>query len=499
MATAALVDLSNYDSLLLQSTQGRSGTPDGNVYFDKVNGTIEFIPAQELAQLTYPVGHPGYSGGLPEDNPLDRDLGIKLEAVYTFENQERTTDEDLRKYDRWLKGSFKFAGAYSFVNSRKPATSADRNIIRGSGWTEYAIDGGIDRIYFGNKGLSNIEATSQPYYQLSVGGAPTDFAKAGQFDEAVQVYGSTANTPSDASAGDFDSRTYEAVSVRTFGYNYDRKETTTDLGIAELGPYSTGFAVNETPHLTTGNYNLSDVYGGSQIAPWTGMSLEKLANPQTETGFNESDGDFTWVLHNTNSGTLDECVAFLDALAQTDDDIDSGTLTTTNGKRVDTWYYYNAAGKVITKSGADSLGLFIENIPTADEQNVYFTDDAGNIKTRPFTVSIEADIGSIAKADPNAWYHCFFAADYNTSSAVTVNNASSNPIKGLASTANASNKIVDTFDYDGDTLGGPAGTDKDAIFLCEGDGGATQAKTLFTLSRNTTIAFTCAPTAETNV
>ena len=573
MATPVLIDLSNYDNLLVQSTQSRAGVPDGNIFFNKSSGLIEFIRADELANIDlhagadtglitidanasgtltlstgtwkdthgiYKVGaainiagfvdadingantiasvsgavltvadNTGWAteagGGneqvtsVSEANPLTAQDGIKFEAIYAFENQERGVDEDLRKYDRWTAGSFKFAGAYRFINSRKPSTAADRSAIRGSGWTEEASDGGIDRIYFGNVGLSNIEPASQPYYQLAVGGAPTDFAKAGQIDEAVQVFGSTGNVPSDTGAGDFDTRTYEAVSVRTFGNNYDRKETTTDLGIAELGPYSTGFALNESTHLTSGAYALADVYGGGQISPWTGMTLEKLAAPQVETGFNEADGNFTWVLNNTVPGGLYQCVAFLDALAQTDDDIDSGVITVTNGKRVGTWYSYDAQGRIVTDSPFDGEGLFLEQIPTADEQLVVFTDDAGGLKTRPFLVQMEATIGATAKADPLAWYHCFFAAAYNTAGALTVENASAVEIKGLASSADAQNKIIEPFDYDGDTIGGTAGTDKDAVFLCEGDGGAAQAKTLFTFTRQTTVAFTCAPGAETNV
>lgn len=493
MATAELIDLSNYDTLLVQSTDTRGGTPDGNVYFNTTSGTIEFITKQELAQVNL-------GSGL-EDNPLDETLGIKLEAVYAFENQERRTDETLRKFDRWLSGTFKFAGSYDFINSRKPSTTADREILRGSGWVEYAADDGVDRIYFGNKGLSNIEAASQPYYQLAVGGAPTNFAKVGQFDEAVQVYGDTGNTPTDASAGNFDTRTYEAVSIRTYGQNYDRKETTTDLGIAELGPYSTGFAVNESPHLTTvpATYPLVDVYGGAQVSPWTGMGLEELDTPQVEGGFNEADGSFTWVVNNTVPGDLDEVIAFLDALAQTDDDINDHAVNTTNGKRVGTWYSYNAQGQIVTDAPFASEGLFIENIPTADEQRVVFTDDAGGTKTRPFSVSVEATVGATAKADANAWYHSFFAAAYNSAGAVTVQDSSPADVKGLASSADGDNKIIFAFDYDGDTLGGTAGTDKDCVFLCEGDGGATQAKTLYTITRITTVAFSCAPTAESNV
>jgi hypothetical protein len=495
----AQIDLSNYASELYPSTAGRAGTPNGNVYFDKANGLIEFIGVGELATfIITDIAHPAYTNGTtPLANPLSVQDGLKFEAIYAFENQERAQDEDLRKYDRWTQGTFKFGGAYNFVNSKKPSTTADRSIIRGSGWNEVALDGGIDRIFFGNKGLSNIEPASQPYYQLSLGGAPVDFAKLGQIDEAVQVFGSTANTPTDAGAGNFDTRTYEAVSVRTFGNNYDRKATTTDLGIAELGGYSTGFALNESGHLTTGVYTLANVYT-TPIAPWTGMTLEKLSVAQIESGFNEASGNFSWVLNNTGLGSLNQCVAFLDALAQTDDDIDSGVETVTNGKRVNTWYYYNATGQIVTKSGADTLGLYIESIPIADEQKVVFTDDAANLKTRPFSVSIEANIGATAKADVNAWYHAFFAPLYNANGALTVLDAGAVAIKGLASTADGSNRIIEAFDYDGDTVGGPAGQNKDCVFLCEGDGGATQAKTLFTITRQTTVAFTCAPGVENN-
>lgn len=480
MATATLIDLSNYDILLVQSTQGRSGVPDGNVYFDKTNGKIEFIPAEELAQVDL-------GSGL-EDNPLTTQLGIKFEAIYAFENQERRIDESLRQYDRWTSGTFKFGGAYNFINGRVPSTTADISIIRGSGWNEIDASGVTQKIYFGNKGLSNIDDTSQPYFQLSEGGAPTDFAKPGQIDEAVLVYEN----------GVSDNRTYEAVSVRTFGNNYDRKETTTDLGIAELGGYSTGFALNESSHLTSGDYTLADVYGGSQISPWTGMTLEKLSTPLVVDEFAEDSGTFSWVLNNTENGSIYEMVAFLDALAQTDDDIDSGSETITNGKRVGTWYSYNPSGQILTKSGADDSGLYLYNVPVSDQQLVVFTDDNGDVKSYAFTVSVEANIGSTAKSDANAWYHSFFAADYNTASAITVQDSTATPVKGLASSANADNKIIFSFDYTGDTVGGTANTNKNCVFICEGDGGATQAKTLYTITETTTVSFACSPSAENN-
>jgi hypothetical protein len=335
---------------------------------------------------------------------------------------------------------------------------------------------------------------------------PVDYAKAGQIDEAVQVLGDTGNTPTDASAGDFDTRAYQVVSLRTFGFNYDRKETIADLGITELGPYSTGYALNESPHLTSGNYTIGDVYD-SPIAPWTGMTLEKLAAPQSESGFNEADGDFTWVLNNTAPGSLYECVAFLDALSQTDDDIDSGSESDTKGKRVGTWYSYTAEGLILTNSPFAGEGLFLEEIPTEDEQLVIFTDDADATKTRPFVVSLSITVGAIAVADALAWYHAFFLVgagaqagdDFNTATALTVENASSAPIKGNVLTDATGILILDTFDYDGDLIQGGGAINKDVVFLCEGDGGAAQAKTIFTISRITTVSATCAPGVESNV
>lgn len=489
----ALIDLSNYSTSLYQASSNTF--TDGNVYFDKVGGTIEFGNSTDHATLDLT----GHGGGATDPNPLSKQDGLKFEAIYAFENQERAADETLRAYDRWTSGSFKFGGAYNFINGRTPSADADRQLIRGSGWNEFGVDGLVDRIYFGNKGLSNIESASQPYYQLGTFTTAIDYAKVGQIDEAVLVFqdGGTDNTANP-----------EIVSIRTYGFNYDRKSTVDDLGIAELGGYSTGFAVNETPHLTTDastDHLFTNVWGvdadsvQTSSGAWLNMTLEKLAVAENRDEFAEAAGDFTWRLNNGDSSSLDECVAFLDAASTVTVDIDSGTVTVTIGKDVDTWYTYNAAGQVVTRSGADSLGLYIQNIPTADQQRVIFTDDVGATKSYQFLVSVEANVGATAKADANAWFHSYFATDYNTASATTVQDSSAAEVKGLASTADGANLIKFNFDYDGDTVGGTAGTNKNCIFLCEGDGGATQAKTLYTLTRSTTVSFTCAPGTETNV
>lgn len=517
--TPALIDLSNYDTHLVQSTAGRSGTPDGNVYFDTTNGRVELITAEESTNVTYPVGHTSYTDGLPEANPLTQQLGVKFEALYAFENQERRKDETLRKFDRYFKGTFKYGGAYELVNARKfddvdgsdtglannsAGDSDDRVKLRGSGWIERNVAGAIGRIYYGMASLGNIEDLSQPYYQLSAGGVPVDLAKDGPADEAIQVYGDIAV---DTNTTTFDTRTYMSMKIRTFGYNYDEK-LLADSGVSQMDGYASGFALGETPHLTSGNYTLADVYGGAQIAPWTNMGLEELDTPQTETGFTTADGDFTWVVNNTTPGNLDQVVAFLDALAQTDDDINDHATNVTNGKRVGTWYTYSADGKIQPRVGTGAVGegLFIEGLVGTDKNRVIFTDDAGDTKVYPSYSNVSVTVGADAVADTLAWFHAFFldgpaAADYNTAAALTVEDASDVEIKGTVNSSGfrVVNDIVFEFDWYGDIIGGPIETNKDCVFLCEGDGGVTQAKTVFTLTSAASITASCIPLVETNV
>jgi len=243
---------------------------------------------------------------------------------------------------------------------------------------------------------------------------------------------------------------------------------------------------------------------------WLNMTLEELDTPQVETGFNEADGSFTWVLNNPGGANLDECVAYLDAIATVDADINAHSTNTTFGKRVDTWYTYNAAGDILPRvgTGAAGEGLFLEGLTGPDKQRVVFTDDNGDTKTYPFFVTNYVTVGPNAVADVLAWFHCFFQTgpgagdDFGESGALTVQDSSATPVKGNVngSAFRSGNDIVFEFDYDGDTIGGTAGTNKWVVFECEGDGGVTAAKTIFQITNAAaTITASCVPSVETNV
>jgi hypothetical protein len=499
----SLIDHTNYSTTLKQSTTARGSTPNGNFYYDKANNEVQLIGVDELATVDF--------GGGAVTNPLNNTDGITMRAIYNFDNQERVTDETLRQFLRGTKGKYRFAGAFAFVNGVK-LDGTDRNKIRSSGWIEYADtqDGetDIDRIYHGVVSLVDVQAGTVPFSALVTAtdeatlqaATWADFVRTGDINEAVQVYGDTAY--GDAGAGDFDYTTRTlVVRVRSWGYN-PGETTSVATGIAEFSGFSAGYGVGETINPSNA-YDLADVYGGAKIAPWTGMTLEKLASPQLEDGFNQGDDkEFTWVLHNTGGGTVQQCAAYLDALSLQNSDIDSGAGTYT-GKKGRVWYSRNAAGKVVTSSiGGD--GLFIEGLSTAEKQNIIMTDDAAAELTYPYFPDVQITVGAAAIADANAWYHVYYAdgaagADFDTASAVTVNDSSGTPVKGNVATDQVAGKISFAYSYDTNTQAGlSAGVDKDIVVIVEGDGGAGQAITYATITRSAVVPITCAPSADTN-
>lgn len=497
-----LIDHTNYMTLLEESTAPRGSTPTGNVYFDVENNKIQLIGADELPFLDAPTN------SIP--NQLNNFDGITLRGLYNFENSRRRVNETLRKYERGTAGNFRFAGAFSFVNGVK-LDGTDRNKVRGSGWIEYANTGDgatdIDRIYHGVASLVDIQATTVPFYTLTTAtdeatlqsATWTNFVRLGDINEAVQVYGSTAYGDTGAGTFDYTTRTL-VVRVRSWGYNAG-ETTSIATGIAEFSGFSAGYGVGES--INPANiYSLADVYGGSAIAPFSTMTLEKLASPQTETGFNESDGNFTWVLNNPSGGTVQQCAAYLDALALQGTDIDAGTGSYI-GTKGRVWYTRNASGKVVTSS-IGGAGLFIEGLSTSEKQNVIMTDNSGATKTYPYFPEVQITVGAPAIADTNAWYQVFYAdgsagADFDTTSAVTVKNSSNVDVKGNVSANQVGGKISFAYAYDTNTQAGlSAGVDKNIVVVVEGDGGAAQAITYETITRSPVVAITCAPSADNN-
>jgi len=477
----------------MKVTLSASNTQDGTYEIESISADGLAITTVEVSLSTEAGSGDETLAGAATTNKLINLDGLRFEAAYAFENQERRADESLRKFNRFTAGTFKFGGAYEFVNGRTPVDDTARKLFRGSGWRELT-GSTVNQLWFGPKGLGAIEAASVPAFQSVQYGGSTPFTKLGNIDEAIQVFGDVTN-------GNFDNTlSSHYFSIRTYGKNYDRIDTSGTLGIAELGGYSSGAALNESDHLTTvpATYPLVDVYGGAQVAPWTGMTLEKLDSAQTETGFAGADGDFTWTLNNTGAGSLDECVAYLDAIAQADAVVTVGPTApvSLNGKDYDTWYEYTATGKVrpIT-GGGDGLGVFIEGLTGTDKLLVEFSDDADVVCVYPVFTPVTVELGQNAIDDTLSWFHMYLATGYNTAGATEYDDSVSTVVKGVGDNTSAfitgANTYVD-FEHDFTT-----DASVNVVFLCEGDGGVTQQKTAITLA-DTAVSASCVPSVENN-
>ena len=504
MAAPTRINLANFTTLLVESTQGRAGTPDGNVFFDYDARIIELIGLDELATVDLGSG--------PEANPLTNFEGIEALALKAFENDRRRVNEANRNRSLMIEAAFRLAGSVRFIGGARLA-DVDVRKIRGSGFIYVASNGGTNRIYHSPRSLNAIEAPSQPYYQLAAttgfadlqAAAAVDFQRLGPVDEPIQVFGDTAN--GDAGAGNFDFTDDQlVVKVRSFG-NFFGQADSAGAGQGELGQVTAGYGVGESANPDNG-FALSDVFGGAAVAPFDGMGFTRGAAAGYDAPFNEGAGDFSETIDGNNASML-QIRAFMDALAVQDADVDDGAGTY-NGKRGDPLYTLDTAGRVVTRQG-----LRIINVPVSEQQRVIFTADDASTRTFPRQVEVRVNLGTFARLDPEAWVRLMFSdgagvADFDSPGAVVVNDAAGVPQNWSVAAAITGGQIVVlpdnsaelrfAFDFSGNTQAGlPAGADKDIVALCEGDAIAAAALTAFTISDLDVVSVVCAPPEQTNL
>ncbi len=513
MAAPTRITPSNYTTLLVESTQGRSGTPDGNIFFDYSSSppTIEIITLSELATVDLGSG--------AEANPLTDDLGIEGLALFAFEALRRSANESNRLYDPMMRADFGPAGAVAMVNGAVIA-SADVSKVRGTGMEWRASSGSVNRVYHGiqSAGDPAVGAASQPYYQLVAApfgetqeqaAAAVDFGRAGPIDEMVQVFGTTAN--GDTGAGDFDSRTARLyLKNRPFGASgasFFAETLSSDLNITSLDNIRQGYPLAERPN-TDNDFDLADVFGGAAVAPFSGMGFLRETANGYDPGFNEGSGNFTETVDGNNA-TILQIRAFMDALAIQDTDVDDGAGTYI-GKRGPELYSLDNQGRVVTRAG-----LRIINLPTAEQQSVVFTASDASTRTFPFNPEVRINLGPNVIGDADAWVAVTYldgagSADDNTANAVRVQDVDAVDQNFNVAAAFAAGDIVllpsgdyelrFAYGFDVNTQAGlSAGVDKQVVARCEGREGAGAAKTAFTITRQAVVQATCAPGAQTNI
>ena len=377
-----------------------------------------------------------------------------------------------------LSGQFQIGTDGATFSGWNWADQSTRDALRDGGWSEYSAAGVLNAQYAGFIGLGSITPalTVQPYYHLAPTDAAVTFPFTDQFNVGVKVYG-------DATHGNFDKRTYAKAYAREYGKLFS-SSILADTGASSTGANKVNFLIANGDDL-----KITTLLGAVQAtgdaamssSPYTGVTVEYFTANQTRTISGVS-RDFKVIIKNAAGGTLEQIYAKVQYLLRQSTDINTAGAGTAGIKL---GQIQSDLLKFVGDTLVTSQSVFIDNVISADSNRVEFYDDTNTKRTNPYTAAGVMSFNSVLIGAGSSYRLMFTAPlgagnDYGESGAVTVVDASASPIAGTIS----SGTIAFTFDYDGDTLGGTAATDKAVTLIGIKPGTGKFAVATGTLSRS---------------
>ena len=324
------------------------------------------------------------------------------------------------------------------ANGWKPLNEATRDMHRDGGSAEYDAAGNVVRVNAGLVGLGSINSGAQGYYIRDPNDAPTDFTFDDMPNIGVQVFGDSNN-------GGFDKRSFFKAFVREQGKKFS------DSVLADTGKTETGAFIVNMLLSNEDDLQITDLDSEMANAPYDNITVTYFATNQTR----DIDGlSYNYnVIVNGNGATLEQIYTKLQYLLRQDSDIDSGAGSVT-GKTADVLAAF--VGSTLNTT----TGVYIDNILNEDSNRITFKDVTGVPRQNPFE-SVGVLTFNPIMVQTGSSYRLMYTDtsgdnDYGKAGAITVNDASGNPIQGEIT----GEAISFTFDYDNDTSGGTAATDK---------------------------------------
>jgi hypothetical protein len=360
-------------------------------------------------------------------------------------------------------------------------------MVRDAGWSEYSAAGVLNRQYVGLVALaSGFPSGAQFYYQRSSGGTAYDFTYDDAPNEGIQVYG-------DATNGNFDNRTYFKLYCREADYTYD------DAVLGDVGESGTGAFKVSLPISVGADLKITDDDAEMTNAPYVNIGLEYFGVNQVEDigGVNYN---FRVIIDNTTAAaTLEEIYTKMQYNLRQTGDIDDGAGTVV-GKTANQLCYF------VGDTLYTTAGVFIDGVIAADLNRVKFLpygSSPGAEVEYPYASAGVLNFNAALTLGSTGYYRMYFlnddagdnaGYDYGTSNAITVNDASDNPITGTISAA----AIDFTYDYDGNDQRGTGSEGEDApiVVVAGNAGNAKPVVATGTITKSKGISITL--TAETD-
>ena len=411
---------------LSKSTQASTGTPDGNVFFDLTNLTIELLP--------------NVAGGWQDaGNELDDDNynagGVSLQALYSFLKEQWKSDATLIKYPFPMVAitaeQFEFVSGWTLTDgTESPAQFNSKKLIRDAGWAERSAAGAIQKEYAGVISLGTLaDANAAPYYAFAGDAAKRALSYSGQVNEAVLIFDDTVSPQVDDRAKVLTLYVRSAptgTSGNVTGYTF-AQTTTTDIGVGLLATQAYRFPLAQSidPNI---DLLVSELSGGV----FDNMRIEYYSSDQLITDTGDSPGFPVSVIIDANASgsgsvpTLSQIYQWVQNELRTAGDINvSPGDTSTRGELTDLLVNFVGA-TLVTLRQADGGGVFIEDVGSTELNNVQFIDSTGAEKVYPFKVGVNLDFNSNILSDPNSHYYLFYttntSGNFGTGNAVAVTN-----------------------------------------------------------------------------
>ncbi|MEO0985731.1 MAG: hypothetical protein AAFY20_09295 [Cyanobacteria bacterium J06639_14] len=452
--------------LLLQSSQGRAGTPDGNIFIDIANKQIQLINSGELASFDYGADDGSDKPIGVQANALDPSDGVLANALFSFLVEERGTDNTLRSELVIMRSIDRKSGQYEFVNGWTLATDGDRSRIRSGGFVERDAAGVINRIYYCPVGIGSALNTDQGYYALTSNFATdgTDFVFPGLPNEVVRV--------------DTSDQTFFEVSIRPWQREYTRSNliqigntegtdafidnhslrtsvdtnvTATENDVSTNALY-TGITLNYLPGIGFAPWQNSVTYAANAVVSDSGRwYITTAGGTSNGTGVGDDSGvtwtayagereiGGTWYPFNiifANGGNDATYSTFYQRerwlLRQStninDNSANTGTIV---GRRASELLGYTL-GTPANKAFGSALGVFVDDLDSTNLNSLAVRDATGTLRTFPQTVPLVIPINDIARSDPDLKVSVYFddanGATFPGSSAIIVDDASGTDI-----------------------------------------------------------------------
>jgi len=330
------------------------------------------------------------------------------------------------------------------ANGWKPLDTATRQMMRDGGWEEYDSAGNLLRVYAGIIGRGSVSTGAQLYYQADPADAPTNFTFTDQANEAIQIFGDINN-------GNFDKRAYFKAYVREQGQKFK------DSTLADTGRTSTSASIATLLLSNELDTKITDLDAAMVNAPYNNITVTYFATNQNRT-IGGTAYPFRVIVAG-NGATLEQIYTKIQYLLRQPTDIDSG------------------AGTVIGQTAAllmgftgntlqTTTGVYIDAISPADANRIEFIDQNGVVRTNPYVAAGTLNFNPVMIGAGSTYRLMFTTApgvgnNYGEAGAVTVKDSTAVAITGNI----ANGSIAFDFDYDGDTLGGTAGTDKPVTLI----------------------------------